>query len=344
MKKEWVLKYLIIQTKIEMFKFTNLKNLQYDTINTMEVIVTVPQIKQHYIDFLNYIKSMCSSDIKYFKTLHNKNTCFMHFKLLQNNRLHQYFFDGENNTIMKTNFHIKKLIHSSNQQINDFYLVGEIIYDMHQNKIFLVDDFVTIDYQKHNLLNLETRISNLSNFIENISTSSIDPFLFQIKIIYPHEIQMIDVFFKTILISMNTSMDGIYLMNENGNMIEFIECKNRVELDYEKLEQFIQSIPNITIVNHVEDLNDLNQTQSEEFKHKEEKVFYSVKDTCYPDIYYLFDSENDYKMNYNSKMKKIAMIPSLYLSEYMSIKNNFFYQKYYFHEYHQKWVPLITFP
>lgn len=309
----------------------------------MEATLTGPQIKKHYIDFLNYIKSMCSNEIKYFKTLHNHHTCFMHFKVLQNNRLHQYFYDGENNTVsLKTNFHVK--LNQIMKEVHEFYIVGEIIYDTHQNKIFLVDDFVSIDYIKHNLLNLEARISKLSSFIENISTSSIDPFLFQIKIIYPHEIQMIDVFFKTILISMNTSMDGIYLMNENGNMIEFIECKNRVELDYEKLEEFIQSIPDITIVNHVEDLNDSSDTFSDEFKHKEEKVFYSVKDTCFPDIYYLFESENDYKMNYHSKKKKVAMIPSLYLSEYMSIKNNFFYQKYYFHEYHQKWVPLITFP
>jgi hypothetical protein len=300
------------------------------------------QAMENYTEFLNFINKQDCNEIKFFKTIHSTKKSILYIKL-QNTQLFQFFFDCENNSVIKTNFHIKKLPND----FNELYIIGELTLDMHQNKIFLIEDIWCRDYMNMNIniSSIETRLSILSNIVENISTSTIDPFLIQIKVIYPYELQMIDVFFKTILISMNTSMDGIVLMNSFGCNIEFIECKNRVELDYSVLEQFIENIPNIFIVNHVEDLNDsLSMNTCIEYKHKDEKVFYSVKDSHLPDIYYLFESELDYQENFVKKKKNIAMIPSLLLSEYMSIKNNYFYQKYFYHEYHQKWIPLITFP
>lgn len=297
-------------------------------------------VMENYKDFLNFINKQDCNEVKFFKTIHSTQKSILYIKL-QNTQLIQFFFDCENNSVMKTNFHIKKLPNN----FNEFYIIGELTSDMHQNKIFLIEDILFKDYINLNISSIETRISILSSIVEQILTSTIDPFLIQIKVIYPYELQMIDVFFKTILISMNTSMDGIVLMNSSGCNIELIECKNRVELDYNALEQFLENIPNVFIVNHVEDLSEsLTMNTCIEYKHKDEKVFYSVKDSQLPDIYYLFDSELDYQENFVNKKKNIAMIPSVLMSEYMSIKNNYFYQKYFYHEYHQKWVPLITFP
>lgn len=319
----------------------------------MATITTIPNIQNIYHDFLNFIHLQTGNhddyhdgyhesknEVKYFKTIHCNQKSILHMKL-KYNQLFQFFYDGEKNLITKTNFHIKKFP----SEFQDFYIVGELTQDMYQNKIFLIDDFVCANYEQHNIKTIDLRMSILINIVENIHSTCLDPFLLQIKVIYPYELQMIDVFFKTILISMNTSMDGIVLMNNYGNVIETIDCKNRVELDYNSLEEFLQKVPNLLIVNHVEDLQDLGHTNLQQnviYKHKDEKTFYSVKDETLPDIYYLFDSELHYKEN--CKKKNIAMIPSLYLSEYMIQKNNHFYQKYYFHEYHQKWIPLITFP
>jgi hypothetical protein len=330
--------------KIEYEPSSRVKKLFLQKIKSemATLTTTISHIQNIYTDFLNFIylqadNNESKNEVKYFKTIHCKQKSILHMKL-KYNQLFQFFYDGEKNLITKTNFHIKKLP----SDLQDFYIVGELTQDMHQNKIFLIDDFVCANYDQHNIKTIDSRMSILINIIENIHSSCLDPFLLQIKVIYPYELQMIDVFFKTILISMNTSMDGIVLMNNYGNIIETIDCKNRVELNYDSLEEFLQKIPNLLIVNHVEDLVVTNLRPNVNYKHKDEKTFYSVKDETLPDIYYLFESELEYREN--CKIKNIAMIPSLRLSEYMINKNNHFYQKYYFHEYHQKWIPLMTFP
>lgn len=215
----------------------------------------------------------------------------------------------------------------------EFCLLGELIQDNLSNQIFLIQDLISMETINLNLMQKNLLIHEI---LEDIITTSLDPFLFQVKILYNYEPQMLDLFFKTILISYNVNMEGIIICNnygwENVGNFRIVEAKNRVDLDLEQLDQFLENVSEIKIVNHIMDFQEKYEYS---FSHNEKKVFYTKRDPNFQDIYLLFENPDNTSHSY------YAMIPSLELSKKMNEKPDICYIEYLYHEFHQKWIPNI---
>lgn len=215
----------------------------------------------------------------------------------------------------------------------EFCLLGEMIQDNLSNQIFLIQDLIAMETMELNLMQKNLLIHEI---LEDMITTSLDPFLFQVKILYNYEPQMLDLFFKTILISYNVNMEGIIICNnygwENIGNFRIVEAKNRVDLDLKQLDEFLENISEIKTVNHIMDFQEKFEYP---FSHNEKKVFYTKRDTNFQDIYLLFENPDNDTPSY------FAMIPSLELSKKMNQKPDTCYIEYLYHEFHQKWIPNI---
>lgn len=275
-------------------------------------------------------------NLKYFMTFHGKSKSFWYFKFLPNGLLKQTFFNGEEKQERPIFFDFTEIKIGS-----EFCLVGELINDNFSNEIFLIQDILSLNTIEYSL---PAKHQIIHEFLETIITTSMDPFLFQVKILYNNESQMLDLFFKTILISYNVNLEGIILINEFGYEIkdyfQIIEAKNRVDLDLNELESFISKMKEVKIINHLLDFKESNDTFLP-FRHNEIKFFYTKKDFILPDIYYLYQDEEKSKSQIQSKNYYLALIPSLEISLKMNLLGDEFIAKYTFHEFHQKWIPLL---
>lgn len=268
---------------------------------------------------------------KYFMTFHGKSKSFWYFKFLPAGFLKQIFFDGENNQEIPLYFDF----YENKIGIPEFCLVGELITDNYSNQIFLIQDIYSLNTIK---LNLYQKHQIIHNFLETVITTSMDPFLFQVKILYNNDSQMLDLFFKTILVSYNVNLEGIIMLNEYGYEIKdffrFVESRNRVDLDLAELEEFMESMTEIKIVNHLLDFKESHENLLP-FKHNEVQTFYTKKDKLNPDIYYLYPDPQCEATFY------LALIPSLEISIKMNRMPSEFTGQYSFHEFHQKWIPIV---
>lgn len=303
--------------------------------------------------------------LKWFMTLHGKETSYWYFKIIKNNfgqyGIQQLFFDGNTKksyplffTFMR-DFLFDEIFqkigneitgheqgneitgHEQTNNINEFCLIGELIDDNFSNKIFLIQDIICMNFIEFNLSKKHEKIHTI---IEKIIPTSLDPFLIQIKILYPYDSQTLDIFFKTILISYNVDMEAIFICNDFGwqtfGNFQVIECKNRVNLNIQELAEFLSKIPQIKIINHIMDFYERIDPSKINYVHNEERIFYTKKDPdMNPDIYLLYESSD-----YTGKTQ-YALIPSLDISIKMSQMPNEFLQKYKYHEYHQKWIPVL---
>jgi hypothetical protein len=320
------------------------------------------------MDFCEFVKSkyeyvLSNKDLqtlKWFMTLHGKETSYWYFKITKNNLgqcgIQQLFFDGntKNNfplffTFMR-DFSFDEIFHKVDNEFsqsefrdpntcnyNEFCLIGELIEDNFSNKIFLIQDIICMTFIE---LNLAKKHEIIHTIIEKIIPTTLDPFLIQIKILYPYDSQTLDIFFKTILISYNVDMEAILICNDYGwqnfGNFQIIECKNRVNLNIQELGEFLSKIPQIKIINHIMDFYERIEPSKINYSHNEERIFYTKRDPdMNPDIYLLYES-GDY-----SGKTQYALIPSLDISIKMNQMPDEFIQKYKYHEYHQKWIPVL---
>lgn len=320
------------------------------------------------MDFCEFVKSkyeyvLSNKDLqtlKWFMTLHGKETSYWYFKITKNNLgqcgIQQLFFDGntKNNfplffTFMR-DFAFDEIFHKVDNEFsqsefrdqdtcnsNEFCLIGELIEDNFSNKIFLIQDIICMTFIE---LNLAKKHEIIHTIIEKIIPTTLDPFLIQIKILYPYDSQTLDIFFKTILISYNVDMEAILICNDYGwqtfGNFQIIECKNRVNLNIQELGEFLSKIPQIKIINHIMDFYERIEPSKINYSHNEERIFYTKRDPdMNPDIYLLYESDD-----YSGKTQ-YALIPSLDISIKMNQMPDEFIQKYKYHEYHQKWIPVF---
>lgn len=322
--------------------------------------------------YKNYETEKDLDTLRWFMTYHGKPTSYWYFKIYKSDSGHimmqQKFFDGAIKKYdhvhfsFSSEYHFEELFSARSEhgshceskarregnrassarrvesaEFFEFCLVGELIEDNYSNRIFLIQDILSqyfIDYnltKKHNLIH---------DLVDKIVTTSLDPFLIQVKILYPYDSQTLDIFFKTILISYNVDMEAILIFNdfgwENIGNFQVIECKNRVNLNMDELTEFISGIPEIKIVNHIMDFYERTDPALSLYRHNDEKIFYTKRDAdMNPDIYMLYESQECIGPY------QLALIPSMELSVRMNQMPNEFVQKYAYHEYHQKWIPIF---
>lgn len=312
-------------------KFLDQKK-KYETITVIESIVT---------------------DAKYFYTYHGKKQSYLGFIYQhQYDSICQVFID-ENENVNVTHINIKfqqieNILgesYSFEKPIRDFFLLGELIIDMYDNNIFLVEDII---FDNSVEIDFKTRTQVIDVILGEgqYYQTNIDPFIVQTKILYNYEPQFLEIFFKTILINLNMDMDGIKVYNSKGINIDYIVCKNRVNLDMEKLEIFCKSIPKFVICNHINDFIEKRKVYNRKttYRHGDKEYFWTIQSNI-PDIYYLYDnSELNGEYEY-------ALIPSIELSQKMTHlfskslsikeKSQSIYCLYSYHEYHNKWIPIL---
>jgi hypothetical protein len=297
-------------------------------------------------EYKNYTDGKDLDTLKWFMTFHGKEASYWYFKIVKRESGHvamqQLFFEGDTKKCDPVYFSFCAdycfedfwVRMRDGRSAFEFCFVGELIEDNYSNRIYLIQDIISSHFIE---CTLSAKQHIIHELIDKVIPSAIDPFLIQVKILYPYDSQTLDIFFKTILISYNVDMEAILVCNDFGwleiGSSQIIECKNRVNLNMAELADFLSIVPEIKIVNHIMDFYERVPTAQ---KHNDERTFFTKKDPqMNPDIYYLYESA-DFSGKY-----QLALIPSLEVSVKMNEKPNTFTQKYIYHEYHQKWIPVL---
>jgi hypothetical protein len=293
--------------------------------------------------------SLCTK--QWFMTYHGKRKSVWQLRILKEKgkddsfvspqeKLCQTFYDANRETINPLFFQFIVCPENSKEdslysilQSHDVYITGELVQDVFSNTILLAHDICSLDYLN---FNIEQRHNILYEFLNCLVPTSLDPFLVQVKILYPFDPSVLDYFFKSILIQYNVDLEGIMVVStddwDTHDKYRIVGCKNRVTLDMEALEKFLEIVPKISIV---ETMLDFHERQSLPFKHGDKKTFYTKKDKDHPDIFYLFETADCTGPCY------LASIPSYQLSLFINTLSDHFVMEYFFHEFQQKWIPNV---
>lgn len=286
--------------------------------------------------FIKKSGSFAESDCVYYVTRHCNHS--MYYIQIKMDRQREYLtqklvnVDSKKETFLNLSLG-EKLIGYIDDCIN---LIGEIVTDIHGNEIFLIEDIYSENLNYSNS-DYQTRIDKIHELLENnYIQKNYDPFFIQIKILYLYETSVLEMFFKTILITMNINVESICIKNNKGVELKNIGCRNRVDLDYKKLEAFCESLTEMKIVCHINDLIDYKPNR--EILHDTKKCFYVRASKEYPDTYMLYEDTS------NTEKYELALVPgikeSIFLQK-MFETCDIIYGSFRYHEYNQKWIPCI---
>lgn len=327
----------------------------------------VEKIYSCYVEKLSeYMKQIVDdSDIslldtqKWFMTFHSLEKSIWHIKLFQRPdsqpqqkqqpffcrhascTVQQNFYCGQSRTSRKlyfefTDYHFQYngLDVSCSLSEEGICLFGEYVEDSLGNTIFLLEDILCPDLFGSTM---HQRYELLHHIVEKMVETVLDPFIVQVKVLYPYENIVLDYFFKTVLLQYNVDLDGIIVMNDFGwqqhKSCHVVPCRNRATLDMDDLGLFLKSVERIHVV---ENVMDFHTRSTLNIAHGTQKTFYTKRDPERPDIYLLFE-DRDFSGEHH-----YASIPSYATSVFMNRQPCEFVMDYTFHEYQQKWIPVLT--
>jgi hypothetical protein len=320
----------------------------------------VEKLSEYMVEIADDSESSMMETQKWFMTFHSKEKSIWHIKLFErpesqslqkqqpffcrhaNSTVQQSFFCGQTLTSRKlyfefTDYHFQYngLDVSCSLSEDGICLFGEYVEDCLGNTIFLLEDILCPDLFGSSM---HQRYELLHHIVDKMVETIMDPFIVQVKVLYPYENMVLDYFFKTVLLQYNVDLDGIVVMNDFGwqqhKSCHVVPCRNRATLDLKDLDLFLK---NVECIHVVENVMDFHTRSNINIAHGTQKRFFTKRDPEKPDIYLLFEDESC------SGQHQYASIPSYATSIFMNRQPSEFVMDYTFHEYQQKWIPVFPF-